>query len=151
MDKIQGVGPLCCFSEVQGRGSDSLSWGFPYVSCHLIHERSLFYLFSLLSSFLANPFILLEIISPGRTLCYHSAFPLPSSSVRKANSSIGSFLVLLEYGSGGLESLLLQRNFLNHLHRQLSHPSIQFSSGSVATKMATNICHNFPLTSSSQY
>ena len=39
------------------------SWGFPCVFCHSLHQRDLFDLFSHVSSFLVNPFILFEIIS----------------------------------------------------------------------------------------
>lgn len=73
------------------RGRDSFTWGFPRVSHHSLHHRGLLYLLSLSSSVLVNPSMLTKVISCGIILGNHSDFPLPSSSVRKANSSRGPF------------------------------------------------------------
>ena len=75
-----------------GVGVVTASVGAFYVSPATNSIRRDCFIYFLLLSFLVSPSMLFEIISSGRILCCHSAFPLPSSSVRKANSSTGSFL-----------------------------------------------------------
>lgn len=109
----------------------SFNWGLPYVSCPHFSKWVCFIYFFLLSYFLVNPSTLFEIISSGRMLCNHSAFPLPSYSVRKANSSTGRFSlggVLLQwYG----DPSTLKKLSDSPLEAAYSAPSVHFPSHSV--------------------
>lgn len=95
-------------------GGSVFSWGFPCVFCHSLHQRDLFDLFSHVSSFLVNPFILFEIISSGRIPCYHSAFPFFSSPPQyEKQTAAQAIFHLVGVLFGGAEIFQLQRSFLN--------------------------------------
>ena len=87
---------------------------FPCVFCHSLHQRDLFDLFSHVSSFLVNPFILFEIISSGRIPCYHSAFPFFSSPPQyEKQTAAQAVFHLVGVLFGGAEIFQLQRSFLD--------------------------------------
>lgn len=93
-------------------GGSIFSWGFPCVFCHSLHQRDLFDLFSHVSSFLVNPFILFEIISSGRIPCYHSAFPFFSSPPQYEKQTAGQAIFrLVGVLFGGVEIFYSRETF----------------------------------------
>ena len=127
-------------------GGSVFSWGFPCVFCHWLHQRDLFDLFSHVSSFLVNPFILFEIISSGGIPCYHSAFPFFSPPQYEKQTAGHAVFVLLECCLVGWRSSCSRETFWTALHLP-THPLVLFSSGSVVTKVTAKVCHSLTVTS----